>query len=481
VKIPFITYLKIFVFSILLSLISYSSSRAQEMLGISNSNFAGNMGMGMNPSLFIGSPYLYEINAISGDLFVDNDYVYLKRRSSLLIKSLQGESVPEERVLDYYDSRTKNAFGNVNLRGPAYIENRDKFSWGIHKALRANVSATNVPFHVAKFIKDGFDYSPQHDIRYKSTPFRAAALVWGELGGTYGRVLFEERNKKYLAGAVTLKLIAGFDGLYVDLSEYDYTVPSSDTLVVHNATGTYAHAMADKQPGFANPLAFRGYGAAIDLGVTYYRGKVHGAGDCNRTAENLKKYKYRLGFSLVDVGLVMFRQQSKVFSFENASMVWPGINNVDFNTMYEVDTAISNHFFGDPNSSQTDDKFNVWLPTALSAQFDYCIMPRIYANATVVAGVRLSKVAVVRPGQVAVSARYETRAFELAVPLTFYQFTTPHLGLAMRYRFFVLGTDRLGSYTGLWDTTGYDLYFGIKFNLCQKGDRRSKDPYCPVN
>jgi len=456
------------------------SASAQEMFGISNSNFAGNMGMGLNPSLFIGSPYLYEINAISGDLFIDNDYIYIKRRSSLLMKSLQGETVPEENVLDYYDGKTKNAYGNVFLRGPSYIKNNENFSWGIHTAFRSNLSATDVPIHVAKFLKEGFDYIPQQDIQYSSTPFRSATMAWLELGGTIGKVLFEERNKKYLAGAVTLKFLVGLDAAYVNLTKFDYYVPSADTLIVNSATGTYGHALGEGENDPAFSFAFRGFGGAADIGITYYRGRVHGAGDCNRTAEKLKKYKYRAGFSIIDAGLILFRKQSKEFSFNESSMVWPGINDVQFNSIHDLDTSISYHFYGTPDGSLSGSGFNIYLPTALSLQFDYCIMPSVYANATLIQAVPLSKIAIVRASQLSVTPRYETRLFEASLPVVLYEYKTPHVGLAFRYKFFVLGTERLGSYTGLWDTTGYDLYFGIKFNTCEikKG---GKQPFCPVN
>lgn len=467
-------------FIILSGLILISATAfSQEMLGISNSNFAGNMGMGLNPSLFVGSPYLQELNFISADFFVDNDYAFVKKRSRFITKSLTGESIPEDRFGDYYDSKTKNAYSSVFLRGPSFIQNKEKFSWGVHTALRSAVSATDVPFHVAKFIKEGFDYIPQHDQDWESTPFRSAAMLWGELGGTYGRKIYEVRNKKYLAAAVTLKFIAGFDGFYANIDEFDYRLPNSDTLIMYDVTGEYAHAMEDQSEGFKKPLALRGYGFGADIGLTYYKGKVHGSGDCNKSAEILKKYQYRVGLSLIDAGLVMFRNDAKLFTFENASAVWPGIDTVKFPTIMDLDTTLSNQFFSEPGKSQTGDKFNIYLPTALSLQFDYCIAPKFYANATWVQAVPLSKYAIVRSSQIAVSARYETRRFEVTMPLTFYEYTTPHLGIAFRYRFFVIGTDRLGSYTGLWDTTGMDLFFGFKWNWCEKGGKRG-NPNCPA-
>jgi hypothetical protein len=66
----------------------------------------------------------------------------------------------------------------------------------------------------------------------------------------------------------------------------------------------------------------------------------------------------------------------------------------------------------------------------------------------------------------------------VALPLTFFEYSKPHLGLAVRYGMLVLGTDRLGTYLGLWDATGIDFFFGIKFSRCEsgkgKGKRRSK-------
>lgn len=47
-----------------------------------------------------------------------------------------------------------------------------------------------------------------------------------------------------LTGAATLKLILGFDAAYTNLTAFDYILPSSDTLIVNNATGEYAHAIS---------------------------------------------------------------------------------------------------------------------------------------------------------------------------------------------------------------------------------------------
>ena len=63
-------------FCFLLILFNFQSS-GQEMWGISNSNFSGNMGIFLNPSTIVSAPYNYEINIIALDAFAENTYFSL--------------------------------------------------------------------------------------------------------------------------------------------------------------------------------------------------------------------------------------------------------------------------------------------------------------------------------------------------------------------------------------------------------------------
>src|SRR4051812_19109176 len=56
----------------------------QEMWGIANSNYAGNMGMHLNPASMVGAPYKYEINLVAGDFFFDNNYLNWNNFSDML-------------------------------------------------------------------------------------------------------------------------------------------------------------------------------------------------------------------------------------------------------------------------------------------------------------------------------------------------------------------------------------------------------------
>ncbi|HKR06954.1 MAG TPA: hypothetical protein VJY62_20120 [Bacteroidia bacterium] len=455
-------------------------SAAQETWGISNSNFAGNMGIFLNPSSIVLAPYKNEFNLLSGDLFIDNNYLFLRKKSKALLKSIKGETVESERFGDYYTpSPGKKAYGSLYVMGPAYIRNKNKYAWGVHLAVKSAMSARNVPYHLAKFMYDGFDFAPQHGINYTAGPFKAAGMGWGEIGATYARVLKRDRSDNHIIKAgITLNFLVGSYGIYVNSQYVDYTVPNAQLLVVNKINAQYGHSSPIDGDQVVNDLLkVRGFGGSATVGFTYINNYNAAGYDCYSNADQEKKYNYRLGLSFVDLGYIRFKSKgTRAFDFTDNSTYWPGIDTTKFFNLYAFDTLLSTKFYGNPTASQRDKAFSVYLPSAASLQLDFCLAPKYYLNASVMQGVPVSAISVHRANQAAVSIRYETRRSEIAMPLTFFEYSKPHLGLAVRYGFLVLGTDRLGTYLGLWDATGLDFFFGIKFSSCanEKGKSRRK-------
>ena len=55
------------------------SLRGQEMLGIMNSSYSGITGATLNPAVTVTSPYYFDFNIVSGDVFFENNYLYLAK------------------------------------------------------------------------------------------------------------------------------------------------------------------------------------------------------------------------------------------------------------------------------------------------------------------------------------------------------------------------------------------------------------------
>ncbi|MBK7851501.1 MAG: hypothetical protein IPJ66_10295 [Bacteroidetes bacterium] len=75
-------------------------------------------------------------------------------------------------------------------------------------------------------------------------------------------------------------------------------------------------------------------------------------------------------------------------------------------------------------------------PSAVSLQFDYCIVPKVYANASWVNRLHFGPKQVARGNQVDLSIRYERRKFEAAADFTMFEYKQPSAGIGLRYSFF---------------------------------------------
>jgi hypothetical protein len=107
-------------------------------------------------------------------------------------------------------------------------------AFGFSTSVRNIVSGIDIPYEIAKFGAEGFDYTPLHRIRFTDNKdFRAGALSFAELSATYAQVIYKQ-NRDHLTAGVTLKGLLGFGGAYFSVDNADYMLPNSDTLILYN-------------------------------------------------------------------------------------------------------------------------------------------------------------------------------------------------------------------------------------------------------
>src|SRR4051794_7784534 len=87
----------------------------QEMWGISNSNYSGNMGLQLNPSTIVAAPYKYELHFFSMDIFAEDTYIYLPAKSNVIVKGMTGSLGSEKNFFDLYNTNLQSAFAHVNI------------------------------------------------------------------------------------------------------------------------------------------------------------------------------------------------------------------------------------------------------------------------------------------------------------------------------------------------------------------------------
>ncbi len=437
---------------------------AQEMWGISNSNYSGNMGIFLNPSTIVGAPYRYEINILAADIFAENNYVYFPRDRKIVLNSLQGRGSEDKAQRDIFSNSPVYGFGKVLLIGPSYINSkRDDRAWGFHTAYRAEISAPKVPAAISKYIYEEYDYAPFLNRRFSSDPFAVAMLNWYELGGTYGKVI-RETEFSYLKGAATVNALLGTNGSYFDVSKMDYTVVDSSSIIMHSMDMTMAHTMVPNN--FGSFFAIRGIGGSTTVGLTYMRKRKKSGFECDNGADHIKKYNYRIGISAIDIGFIrFFKNKSQVTTVKsNSDHLISHIDDLPFSSLGDIDNTLTTTLDG---QSKTEKKaFTMFLPAALSLQFDYSITNNWFANASIANRVYFSNKEIARGNSIALSTRYEKRKWEVAGDVSFFEYQRVSAGIGVRFWILVLGTDRLLEWINSRDVQTFDFFFGFKWNGC---------------
>lgn len=457
---------------------------AQEMLGIVNSNYAGITGAVINPAVTVTSPFYLDINLVTANIFVENNYIYLAKDEYRFRRFLsRNPEFPTHGsnnnlvVYDYYNKKYKNAYASTRLLGPSFAITFGRHSLGIVTGARAVMSTKNVPFEMAKFAFEQLKYPPQNDINYThSRNIYNAELAWAENGINYSYVIKQE-SLDYWAAGITVKDLRGYGGGYLYTENVDYSVPSSDTLLIRNIIGEGGYSLPlDYQTNAyeRNPL-FRGKGIGVDIGVIYQKKKknIQDEPIYKLCAQNYTPYQYKIGVSLLDIGRVRFTQNTEKLVFDNVSTSWPDLMQTNFSNIRDITNVLSNQFYGNPTELIQGNEIKIALPTALSVQADINFYKNLYVNGTMVHPLQISKSGLRRPVLLAVTPRYETAFFEASLPLTLYNWTKPRIGLSARFLGFFIGTEKLSGYFHYKDFTGIDFYFGVKLWL-RKGFCRNK-------
>ncbi|MFM7014716.1 MAG: DUF5723 family protein [Bacteroidota bacterium] len=433
--------------------------KAQELFGVSNSNYAGQMGLTMNPASVVGAPFNWELQCFSLDANTVNNYLYLKQGSGIIRKSFSGANT-SDATADRFTSPNKWSFGSTFFKAPAFVFSDKKFGLAFSTSLRAGYSAIDVPWHLAKFGKEGFDYDPLQGYFFEGGSMKVGMISWQEIAFTAG-VLAVDDGTNYLSFGLTGKNNRGFESAFGNLDAITYNSSADSLLIIQNVNMNYGHSLPENDEyKLSSILDKRGKGWGINAGLQYIRNR--NASYYRPCASNTDKpYDFKLGFSVIDLGYLTFNREARTYKFENLSTDWFYIDTAKFIDVTQIDSLISAQLTGKPTSTRDSRKFKIATPTAVSMQLDCALDNHFFVNLTIIQRIVLSKIALRRMNQIAITPRYERKRFEAAFPISFYEQFKPRIGIGIRYGILTIGSDMLSPLFGITDSYGADFYMGV--------------------
>ncbi len=509
-------YCLIFVFSLFSSEVI-----AQRQFGYATSNYSGTGGLYLNPASIADNRFMVYANLLGGGMTFHNDYISYDGGIPIYKAALDSSFNWGNAIKQNHNGLNHNADLELEGRGPGIMVSwNQKNSIAITTRLRTSIQAYEVAEPLILTLQNGY-VSGQVNV-YQGLPkdnFKINVQTFSELGFSYGRVLYSNKQN-FLKAGITVKKLRGLFYFQYDNRLLDFNIPGHDSVVVYKADATvnYPHEsyagvtdfyQADKQ--ITDPKAQvksmlfgankLGGGLGFDLGLQYEwrpKRKYYYTMDCKKlTNPSVNKYKLKVGASIVDLGGIKY---SNKYARQIEIKAGKDYNTVGYDTVFwgRIDTmkdirnsdSVLNRLNKVTGGGivSTSNAFRMGLPTSLILSADYLVVNHVYMNATYVQSLRKRYgKGILNNTVLALTPRYERRWFEAAVPIVINTgWKTLEAGVAFKAGPFYIGSDNLLGLINAKPLNAIDFYGGfvIPIGKHMKHDRdkdkmSNKHDKCP--
>ncbi len=435
---------------------------SQERLGISNSNYSPTNSIYLNPSSTVDSRTYMQINMAGLNAYVKTNMGYIPsfslRNLATVAEPIQKETVRKQFL---------HAGGSVE--GLSFTISKRDYGAGFFIRARSVIDTRRVPFELSTMMLRGSFFNSSSNVDIVGRDFSNAkfsTMTWVEYGLNFGKMIKRSRNTLItLAG--NLKYNIGINMAYADLIRFKSYNYGGASLGVDELKAVY------KQTDF---LWKAGRGFGLDIGFTYKKMLDYiESYYANSTRSNCKyvDYRYKIGLAMRDAGYIRFTKGNPtIIKAEGSGFMNPNTQDTTFASALQVSF-----------NSTTQNPNAIWssLPTALTGQFDYNVDNYLYLNVSVIKNLVPNRLTGVQSQDlISFCPRYEFMQFEAALPLTFQRFVYPQIGLALRYRSFVIGVDNIIPVIVKVNTNGLGVYCSLAISLfrnpaCETPDKRVDD------
>lgn len=423
----------------------------------------------INPSSMLDAKTRIDINLISAAGFFMNNILFLEK-TSVRSYLYQKQFLKELDLNVDLENRKYHLYSRLVAQGPSFVFSQGDHAFGLGLGVKSYTSIRNIQHSVISGVVT--QQLPSERINVKNISL--TSMNYGDVKLSYAYTFLKKKRELFMGGFSLSK--------FIPISSYSYKVKKFEATINDDSTGIVDNLNTDFIIQNINRLSFMS-GFGLDLGFTYERMKSESFHYYpNSLKNNCKKnyYLYKIGISIVDIGKLKFQEEdidyvgikSENYKFDREDFSGTNfqlLNNLSGDA--ETTTDINQAFVKKINK--------VSLPSYFSIQGDYNAWNnKFYWNLTWVQRFPLSwkKLGVTRANSIALTPRYETKYFEVAMPFSLYEYTKPQLGLMFRAWFFTLGTDKLGSYLFDSDVYGTDIYVAFKIPIvyhpaCRDGFR----------
>lgn len=433
--------------------------QAQIYSGVAESHYAGYLGLNVNPANVVTPYFRADVNLLSYNLSLVNDYASLKLDS---LNNGTGDFFDRLTYKNNGNDEANIGFnGEVNWLG-ALISINDKMGISLGIKTKFLLNARGINKDLIEMSASGLEDSTFYGKSYQDDYTSISGMAWNEYSVAFGAEVFKKDNH-YIKVGGALKLLQSIGSFYVHAKDISYEFYNTDTILKASGQISFGgnadilDAFNGKDMPNFNPFSGGSFGFGADFGAIY---EYRPDGD--------KKYKLKAGLSFHDVGFIAFQKDhtsSNTITFKNSVFdvnMFDGIENLeDINTKILTDSIQFDY-------SQGEDGYLMQTPSRMNLFVDYNVLKGLYVSF-------LSEVSlydqnnphkVVGINSFQLTPRYDFKWFGFALPIAYVQNSGFHLGLGFRVGPVYVGSSNiLDLFTAGAEINKFNAYMGFRIPL----------------
>lgn len=454
---------------------------SQINIGVKNDGFVFTNAVVNNPSAFLQNSNPWEVNLVSADVFVNNNYSFISQQSllglsgadNLVVNNGSNQSDLPKNTIGFSDYRKFNGYFQADVLGPAvavkFKIKEQEFAAGFYTRLRTFGNSFNLD---GNYKYDNFVHQPSFALDFK--PFSGSLATLQENNFFISKSFFQTKSSEFNIG-LNFKHSKVWDALIVkEKNSFDFKYDKA------SATFEYNHydveALVTTSVNFDNnSYEPKDYGHSIggDIGFTYV--------DYGDYDKEEGEYFQKFAFSVTDLGFIKVNGEKHIFKGDPFL-----INRTnDFQHLTSISDflqELSSHVYGDPNASLVGTQFTVALPTALHLSYSGNLLKNRYVTLGINQRLPLYRYAFKTPNLFYINLAKTHRLLTYAAQLSLFEYKKPQLGAYLRFGPFFIGSDNiLPVFFRQDELNAFDVYFGFKiypFWDSSESRRARKKCYC---
>lgn len=435
--------------------------QAQNYTGVSESQYAGYLGLNINPANVVNKNYRFDFTFTSWNFSLANDYIDISWDSLILG---QGDFFDRFEDINNNSNYANLALDlEINWFGGMFRIN-DKMGAGFGIKTRSLLSATGFNKDLLKMSAASLEDISYYGQAFKDDVLTLSLMSWNEYKVTFGSEVFNT-GKHYVKVGGSLKLLQSVGSFYLQAKDIAYEFYNADTIVSLSGEITYGGNFTDVPFGagstfLTNPFGGSDFGFGADVGAVYeFRPKED------------DEYKLKVGLSFQDIGFVAFKPEpaiSNTITFNNSILdvkAFDGINSLDdINGIINQDTAQFDATFNEST-------YLMQIPTKMNLFADYNVIKGFYVSFFS----EISLYNARNPHRVAginsfeLTPRYDFKWFGFSLPISYVQYSGFNLGLGFRIGPFYAGSSNIiDLFQAGTKVSRVNAYFGFRVPIHKK-------------